>query len=251
MSRRPGRALALALALVAAAPAAAHARQQQLPSPATHAPQLIVTGFGEVTVAPDRAHIDVAVETRAVTAAQSAAQNARRVRIVFDTLRARGIAAGDLTTLGYSVNPDYQHMPRGEAVRRGYVATNVVRIETRSLEQVGGLIDAALAAGANRVNEVRFSSTRHAAVRDSATSLAIANARRTAETMARAAGGTLGELVELSSEVNPYMAREALMRNRMGYAGGMTASVQNTAIAPDDLMVGAAIVARWRLIGGR
>ena len=240
---------ALALALVAAAPVAAHARQQ-VPTPPPQLPHLVVTGYGEVTVPPDRAHIDVAVETRATTASQAAAQNARRLRVVLDTLRSRGIAAGDLSTLGYSVNPDYEPMPRGEAVRRGYVATNVVRIETRTLDQVGALIDAALAAGANRVNEVRFSSTRHAAVRDSATSLAIANARRTAETMARAAGGSLGELVELSTEVNPYMAREALMRNRMGYAGGVATSAQ-TAIAPDDLMVGAAIVARWRLIGGR
>lgn len=249
MSRHPTRAVALAFALVAA-PASAHARQSP-PSPAAQAPQLVVTGFGEVTIAPDRAHIDVAMETCAATAAQSAAQNARRVRVVMDTLRARGIAAGELATLGYSVNPDYQHTPRGEPLRRGYVATSIVRIETRSLDEVGALIDAALAAGANRVNEVRFSSTRHAAVRDSATALAIANARRTAETMARAAGATLGELVELSSEVNPFMAREALMRNRMGYAGGVAASTQNTAIAPDDLMVGAAIVARWRLIGGR
>ena len=201
--RRPALLTALALAI---APVAARA-QQPGTSPAPQVPQLVVTGYGEVTVAPDRAMIDVAVETRATTASQAAAQNARRLRVVLDTLKARGIAAGDLSTLGYSVNPDYEPMPRGEAVRRGYVATNVVRIETRTLDQVGALIDAALAAGANRVNEVRFSSSRHATVRDSATALAIANARRTAETMARAAGGTLGPLVELSTEVSPYAAR--------------------------------------------
>ena len=245
--RRPALLTALALAI---APVAARA-QQPGTSPAPQVPQLVVTGYGEVTVAPDRAMIDVAVETRATTASQAAAQNARRLRVVLDTLKARGIAAGDLSTLGYSVNPDYEPMPRGEAVRRGYVATNVVRIETRTLDQVGALIDAALAAGANRVNEVRFSSSRHATVRDSATALAIANARRTAETMARAAGGTLGPLVELSTEVSPYAARESLMRNRAGYAAGVGMVSNQTAIAPDDLMVGAAIVARWQLIGGR
>lgn len=247
---RPRLALAALAALTLAAAPRASRAQQPAPSPAPQLPQLVVTGYGEVTVAPDRATIDAAVETRAGTASQAAAQNARRLRVVLDTLRARGIAAGDLSTLGYSVNSDYEPTPRGEPVRRGYVASNVVRIETRALDQVGALIDAALAAGANRVNEVRFSSTRHAAVRDSATALAIANARRTAETMARAAGAALGTLLELSTEVNPFMAREALVRNRMGYAGGAVAANQ-TSIAPDDLMVGAAIVARWQLIGGR
>jgi len=247
---RPALLPALAFATLVAAPMAVRA-QQPATAPAPQVPQLVVTGYGEVTVAPDRATIDVAVETRATTASQAAAQNARRLRVVLDTLKARGIAASELSTLGYSVNPDYEPTPRGEAVRRGYVATNVVRIETRTLDQVGALIDAALAAGANRVNEVRFSSSRHAVVRDSATALAIANARRTAETMARAAGGTLGALVELSTEVGPYAAREALMRNRMGYAAGVGMATNQTAIAPDDLTVGAAIVARWQLINGR
>ena len=241
---RPRHALAIVLAVLASHPGMLGA-QQPAPRPV---PQLVVTGYGEIAVAPDRAMIDVAVETRATTAAAAAAQNARRLRVVLDTLKARGVAAGDIATLGYSVNPDYEPTPRGEAVRRGYVATNIIRVETRSLDRVGALLDAALGAGANRVNEVRFSSTRHAAIRDSATGLAIANARRTAESMARAAGGQLGELLEVSTEVGPYAGREFAMRNRVGYAGGVT---NQTTIAPDELQVVATIVARWQLIGGR
>ena len=229
---------------VLAVPPVLHGQQPT----AAEVPQLVVTGYGEVAVAPDRATIDIAVETRAPTASGAAAQNARRQRAVLDTLRASGVAAADLSTVGYSVNPEYG--PRDEADRRGYVATNVVRVETRALDKVGALLDAALAAGANRINEVRFSSSRHAVMRDSATSLAIANARRTAESMARATGAQLGTLIELSMEVGPTAARELLMRNRMGVAGGVAMGNQ-TSIAPDELMVGAAIVARWRLIGGR
>lgn len=238
-----------ALALVLLAAPAAHAQQ---PMGAPEAPQILVTGFGEVAVPPDRATIDVAIETRASTASAAAAQNARRVRAVLDTLRARGVPTGDLATIGYAVHPDYEPAPRGEAVRRGYVATNVVRIETRTIEQVGTLLDAALAAGANRINEVRFASSRHDAVRDSATTLAIGNARRTAESMARAAGGRLGALLELSTDVNPYAMRESMMRYRVAnrVMGGATGAAQ-TAVAPDELAVGAAVVARWRFEPGR
>jgi uncharacterized protein YggE len=248
------RALACLPALLAGfAVLAAPASAQQ--SVAPEVPQVIVNGFGEVAVPPDRATIDVAVETRAATAAAAAAQNARRLNAVLDTLRARGVAATDLSTVGFAVHPDYAPSPRGEAIRRGYVATNVVRIETRRLDQVGPLLDAALAAGANRVNEVRFASTRHDAVRDSAITIAIANARRTAETMARAGGGRLGALLELSTSVTPYAVRESMMRGRvanqmMGGVGG--GSAIPTSIAPDELAVSAAVVARWRFEpGGR
>ena len=238
--------IAALVAPIMARPTTMHAQEPR----ATDTPQLIVTGFGEVAIPPDRATIDVAVETRASTASAAAAQNARRLRVVLDTLRGRGVATGDIATLGYSVNPDYEPQPRGEPVRRGYVATNVVRIETKSLDQVGAILDATLAAGANRVNEVRFSSSRQLIMRDSATALAITNARQTAERMARAAGGQLGRLMELSTEVGPYAMRENMMRSRLAYAGGAVMTNQ-TSIAPDELMVGASIVARWQLLGGR
>jgi uncharacterized protein YggE len=87
------------------------------------------------------------------------------------------------------------------------------------------------------------------AMRDSAVALAIANARRTAESMARAAGATLGPLLEISTEVSPYAMRENMQRSRLAYTGGAFMTNQ-TSIAPDELMIGTAIVARWRLVGG-
>lgn len=234
----------LAAALVAvtlAAPRAASARQ----APTAELPQIVVTGFGEVSVPPDKASIDVAVETRAATASAAASLNARRLRAVLDTLKGRGVEAADLATIGFSVHQDYEPVPRGAAPRRMYVANNVLRVEIRNLDRVGALLDAALDAGANRINEVRFSSSRHLAVRDSAMTLAIANARRSAEGMARAAGGRLGPLLELSTQLSPYTMRENMSRATAGYASGAVAN-QSTSISPDQLEVGATVIGRWR-----
>jgi uncharacterized protein YggE len=238
---RPALAAALLASLVAVAPRAILAQQPG----AAEAPQIVVTGFGEVSVAPDKASIDVAVETRASTASAAASLNARRLRAVLDTLKGRGVAQADLATVGFSVHQDYEQVARGAAPRRMYVATNVVRVDTRDLERVGALLDAALDAGANRINEVRFSSTRHLAVRDSAMTIAITNARRSAEGMARAAGGRLGVLLELSTQINPYAIRENMTRASGGYASGAVAN-QSTSISPDQLEVGTTVIARWR-----
>ena len=232
------------VALLALAPVTLGAQQPGTPD----VPQLVVAGYGQIAVPPDRATIDVAVETRAATAAAAASRNARRVRDVLDTLRARGVAAGDVATVAYAVQPEYTSSGRGQPTLRGYVANNVVRVETVAMDQVGTLIDAALAAGADRINEVRFRSSRYASLRDSATAIAVSNARRTAEAMARASGGQLGALLEVRGEL-PYTYGSGY-----GSGGGLgTLQLQAavTSIAPSDQTVYASVVTRWRIEAGR
>ena len=229
-------------ALLALAPFALVAQQPGMPE----VPQLVVAGYGQIAVPPDRATIDVAVETRAPTAAAAASRNARRVREVLDTLRARGVAASDVATVAYAVQPEYASSGRGQPTLRGYVANNVVRVETAAMDPVGALIDAALAAGADRINDVRFRSSRYTSLRDSATAIAVSNARRTAEAMARASGGQLGALLEVRGELPPTYGG--------GYGGGLgTLQLQAavTSIAPSDQTVYASVVTRWRIEAGR
>ena len=81
----------------------------------------------------------------------------------------------------------------------GYTVTNTVRADVRRIDDVGKLIDAALAKGANEISSLQFYSSKADSARRAALAAAVADARADAEVLARAAGGTLGALVELST----------------------------------------------------
>jgi uncharacterized protein len=68
-------------------------------------PQIVTVGTGEARVTPDRATILIGLRSRAGTAAQAGADNARRQRAVLDTLRALGLQSDQLSTMNYAVSP--------------------------------------------------------------------------------------------------------------------------------------------------
>src|SRR5688500_10975817 len=85
---------------------AAPLRAQQ-PAPVPPPPQTVTNGEGEAQVTPDRARVHLAVESRGKTAAEAAAENARIQTAVIARLRALGIPAERITTVGYNVQPEY------------------------------------------------------------------------------------------------------------------------------------------------
>lgn len=225
----------LVLALLAAVPLPA----QQGAEP----PHVVVTGHAEVAIAPDRAVLLVAVEARASTAAAAGAASAQRTRAVHAAL-AQGTPSAQVRTAGYTVQPN---VPTDNGRQRpdGYTAVNLLRVETGRVDEVGTLIDAALAAGADRIHSVQFSASDPAEARRSALSQAITQARRDAEAMAAAAGASLGPLVELSTE---RFDGAPGVSSAMIQIRGVSSSP--TSITPGELTVQARVLTRWRLVPG-
>jgi hypothetical protein len=218
-------------------------RGQAVP-PAVTGPQIVVTGTGESTVSPDRATIFLGVQTRATTAAGAGSENARRVRLVLDTLRAVGLTSEQLSTVNYNVSPEMQYSPNGQTPPKvvGYVVTNSVRAELRRLDDVARVIDAALAKGANEVSSLQLYSSKADSARRAALASAVADARADAETLARAAGGSLGMLIELTSVESPI--RPIMTR-------GEAMAVAKTPIEGGTQTITATVTARWTLLGGK
>ena len=213
--------------------------------PAAPVPQISTSANGEARVQPDRATIMFAVETRAQTAAKAGADNAKRQKAVIDSLRKQGISEGQISTTGYSVAPEMRYDGKQPQVV-GYVARNTVRAEVAKIDQVGALIDAALGAGANVVSSLRFYSSKADEARKIALADAVAKARSDAEAMARAAGGALGTLLELSTSgaVRPMGEEFAMAR--------MAASdAAQTPIEPGEQTVTVFVSARWAFVPNR
>jgi len=152
--------------------------------PAAPPPQIVTSGLGETRTTPDRAMIEVSVQTRATTAAAAATQNAEKQRAVIAALRAQGLRAEQISTVNYNVYPDMRHDPRGSEEPKviGYVVTNSVRAELREVEKVGAVIDAALSAGANMISSLHFYTANTDEARRTAMAAAVEKARGDAET---------------------------------------------------------------------
>ncbi len=206
-------------------------------------PQITVQARGEIQVAPDRARVQVGVETQARTAAAAAAENNKKQTAILASIRALGVASASISTLNYTVMPVQRYDEKEKrVVLDGYRVSNIVQVETDKLEQAGGIIDAGLKNGANRVAGLDFLVKDAAAARDSALTLAVASARRQADVAAQAAGGQIAELLEIS--VNDYERPEA--RPMMAMAKMASSDATPTPLSEGTTTVAVSVSTRWR-----
>lgn len=211
-------------------------------------PSVMSSGQGEAKVTPDRVSVLVNVQTRATTAAAAASENARRTRSVLDALARLGLTKDQLSTEGYSAYPEMRYDRDGGSPQvTGYVVTNSVRAESKRIDQAGPIIDTALAAGANVIGSLSFYAESIEAPRRQAIAEAVASARADAEAMARAAGGHLGSLLELSTQgptVPPHPMFDLAAR-------GKVAMAEQTPINPGQQTVTVFVTSRWTFLPGQ
>ena len=167
-----------------------------------------VSGSAEVTVAPDRARVTFAVEG----AAEASEGNAGTMQAVLQAIREADVPGLELETFGYSLQPVYSSRTEdGRRVQRieGYRARNNVVATISDTEGVGGVIDAAVRAGANRIAGIDFYASDTDAAREEALRRAVERATSQARTMAEALGRTLGAPVDVqgSADVPTYRPR--------------------------------------------
>lgn len=234
-----------ALALALAPLAAVTGQGMPAPIPGPMRPSLSTSGQGEAKVTPDRASVMVNVQTRGLSAAAAAAENATKTRAVLDALGKLGLAKDQLSTEGYSVYPEMRYDKDGGSPRvAAYVVTNTVRAETKRPEQAGAIVDAALSAGANMINGLTFYASSIDEARREAISAAVGSARADAEAMARAAGGALGELLELSTGGPTIPPRPMYDVSSMRAKSAQEA----TPVNPGQQTVTVFVTARWAFV---
>lgn len=173
--------LFIALILFAAAVGAQNPAGEKMP------PFVRTTGEAVVTAQPDRAQIDIGVVTQAETSQAAVSQNAQKVEATLARLRSLLGANADIKTVSYAVSPNYRYPKEGgEPTIAGYTAMNIVRVTLDDLAQVGRVIDTATQAGANRVQNLRFTLKNEAAVQTQALREAARQARQKADALASA-----------------------------------------------------------------
>ncbi len=160
--------------------------------------QITVVGSGEAKAAPDRANIQLGVQSEAQTAREALTDNSTKMAGLIDQLKKLGVADKDIQTSNFNIAPTYE--PNGRTVT-GYQVNNTVSVIIRNLAGTSDLLDKIVSAGANTVYGMSFDIDNPKALQTTARDAAIADARVRADAIAKAAGGSVGQVLTISETI--------------------------------------------------
>lgn len=163
---------------------------------------VMVAGHGSVEAAPDSAEITTGVVTEAATARGALTASNAAMSKVIEGLKAAGIAAKDIRTQQFQIQPRYRdYKGRGAHEIEAYVVRNQVEVKVRDVARLGDLIDQVVTLGANQASNIAFHVSDAEKRKDQARKLAIENAIHRGRLLAQAAGAKLGPVLTITEEV--------------------------------------------------
>lgn len=177
-------------------------------------PQIVVTGSSQVSVKPDQAKVSLGGLTIAPTAKEAQQKNAKLTNKIITALVKAEVPKEKIETQEYSVRPEY-HYPKSEEGKPptivAYRVSNTLLVTLDDTGKVGTAIDAAVEAGANKVESIQLFKKDPTAVQREALQKACREAQLKAEAIAQALGVKLAGIlsVQESGEIShppPYRA---------------------------------------------
>ncbi len=208
--------------------------------------KLVVQGEGKFYAAPDIATISLGVETRNASAAGAVAENAILMNETISVLLEAGIDRKDIQTSTYSLTtrpeePEPRDATRTEvenATPPEFTATNRVTVRLNNTDDVGKVLDAAVAAGSNNIQGISFDLRDPSPAKDAALTMAIEDASRKAGVAASAADVDLGRILEISEGYSFVSARSD---------AAFAAAVPTTPISPGEMEVTASVTMTYEI----
>lgn len=192
-------------------------------------------------IVADRATLYLVVEGSAETAPDAVTRVETKLRAVTDALKGLGSRVEADRPIGYTVGPAVQQggFPQVQTPPTN-VARSLIRVQLSRADQVSHVVAAALAAGAASTSSLTFESSVADSVRRVRIAETLAAAREDAEAMARALGGRLGALVDVSTASNPQFQQPMFLNfdNRFGSQQAST----------PDVAVTTSVTVRYRLL---
>ena len=150
-----------------------------------------VTGDAEVKVVPNRITIMFGVETRDANLEVATSKTDAAVKRVITAARQQGVDESDIQTDQIQVNISYN---QNSPTTISYYTTNKgIQVVLKDTTKFEALLQAGLRAGANKIDDVIFSTSELRKYRDEARAMAVKAAIEKAHDVAAAAGVHIGE----------------------------------------------------------
>ena len=178
---------------------------------------ITTTGNGVVIAQNNRAVMYLAVETMSSDAKQAAQDNANIMTKVKHAVIGAGAAPDKIETDNYTMYPVYEY-DKGKVKSRKYEVNNRMKVVVEDLTKAGTVMDAAISAGANRIENIMFTVRNPGKYKDDALREAARDARRKADIIAASLGKTVTNIISVTDNSVRVSPRNYMMNARM--AGG-------------------------------
>jgi len=164
-----------------------------------------VAGEGKVTVVPDTGIVNLGITASksTVKAAQTEANTV--INTISAKLKELGIENKDIRTSQYNIYPQYDY--RGSINRiTGYQVNISLTVTVRDIDKINSVVDTATALGANSVGGIQLTvdEDRQKELLQEARKKAVDDAKAKAESLASAAGITLGRIINVQESSGSY-----------------------------------------------
>ena len=207
-----------------------------------------VTGEAEFEVDPDQVEIMFAIQTNATEAKDVQTENAEITNDVLEALKNIGIPKSDLETLNYNIYP-ITSWDDGKQTQEGFRATNSIKVTSNDIDKAGDIIDAAVKAGANRIQNIHFTLSDEKQKEQDAIAMQQAgeDAKDKAENIAAGLGLRLGKITSFQ-ESNVYAIPYAMRTFEDIEVAAISEKIESTPILPSKVTVRASITVTYSII---
>ncbi|MEK7061267.1 MAG: SIMPL domain-containing protein [Patescibacteria group bacterium] len=177
---------------------------------------LIVTGEGKVSVTPDIAKVTLGIQENGQVLKQVQNNVNKKSKTLTDSLKKLGIGEKDIKTVSYSVYPQYDYTQPNSKIT-GYQVSTSYEVTIKDFDKVNDVLVQATTAGANSAGAISFEVNDETKAKklQEAREEAVHIAKVKAEGLAKAAGISLGKIINISesqgNEIRPmYATKDAV-----------------------------------------
>ena len=207
---------------------------------------ITTTGNGVVIAQNNRAVMYLAVETMSPDAKQAAQDNANIMTKVKHAVIGAGAAPDKIETDNYTMYPVYEY-DKGKVKSRKYEVNNRMKVVVEDLTKAGAVMDAAISAGANRIENIMFTVRNPGKYKDDALREAAQDARRKADIIAASLGKTVTNIISVTDNSVRVSPRNYMMNARMAGGNDMAESA-TTPVEGGDAKVESSVTVVFEIV---
>ena len=160
---------------------------------------ITVSGSGQVTAKSDIATLHISVQTESANSKAAVRENANTMTAVRNAVK--------IETQNYSVYPQQNYDNKGRKTDLKYICNNTMNVTVTNIARTGEVMDAAINAGATRLDSVDFGVNDTQKFKDAALRAAALDAKNKANILASALGRTVVNVISVNEDsvnVVPY-----------------------------------------------
>ncbi len=162
---------------------------------------ITVGGLAKKKLTPDRALFTVSVETSAQTVREAVQQNNEKTEQVIAALKKAGASEQEIQTSNFSIFPQQEFTENRRPRVFGYQVNNSLTVTRATVNDAGKLLQAAVDAGANQAGGLSLVVSDPSRGREEGLQRAFQDAKAKAETLAKAAGRSVGRALSISEGI--------------------------------------------------